>query len=117
MLAGALDWIGDLTDRLEDWSGNWWFLGLIAAVAFLDSVIPIVPSETAVIIGGVAVATHVGPYDLWMVIVAGAVGAFLGDNFAYAIGHAFAPRFERRADRKESFARRLRWANARIRER
>jgi membrane protein DedA with SNARE-associated domain len=117
MLAGVLDWIGDITDRLEDWSSNWWFLGVILGIAFLDSVIPIVPSETTVIIGGVAVATDVAPYDLWMVIVAGAAGAFLGDNFAYSIGHRFAPRFERRAARKPSFAKRLQWANSQIRER
>ena len=44
----------ELTDWLADFSANWWFLLIIFAVAFLDSVIPIVPSETMVIIGGVA---------------------------------------------------------------
>ena len=117
MLAGVLDWIGDLTDRLADWSSNWWFLGVIVTIAFLDSVIPVVPSETAVILGGVAVATDVAPYSLWMVIAVGAAGAFLGDNFAYSIGHAFAPRFERRAARNASFAKRLQWANDQIRRR
>jgi len=117
MLAGVLDWISEVTDRLGDWSSNWWFLGVILAIAFLDSVIPVVPSETTVIIGGVAVATDLAPYSLWMVIAAGAAGAFLGDNFAYSIGHAFAPRFERRARRKPGFAKRLQWANGQIRTR
>ncbi len=44
----------ELTDWLADFSANWWFLLIIFVVAFLDSVIPIVPSETMVIIGGVA---------------------------------------------------------------
>jgi membrane protein DedA with SNARE-associated domain len=117
MLAGVLGWIGDVTERLADWSSNWWFLGVIVAVAFLDSVIPVVPSETTVILGGVAVATGVAPYDLWMVIAVGAAGAFLGDNFAYTIGSSFAPRFERRALRNAGFARRLQWADGQIRAR
>src|SRR6188768_3767146 len=116
MVAGVLDWIGDMTDQLHDWSQNWWFLAVIVLIAFFDSVIPIVPSETAVILGGVAAAGD-APYSLWMVVLAGAGGAFLGDNFAYAIGHHFAPYFERRAARKENFAKRLQWANAQIRER
>jgi membrane protein DedA with SNARE-associated domain len=117
MFAGVLDWIGDLTDRLADWSSNWWFLAVILVIAFLDSVVPVVPSETTVIIGGVAVATDVAPYGLWMVIAAGAAGAFLGDNFAYSIGHSFAPRFERRALHNATFARRLQWASTQIRTR
>jgi len=126
MLAGAFDVINDLTDRLGDWSANWWFLGVVFGIAFLDSVIPIVPSETTVIVGGVAVATAAenaakgdpsAPYGLWLVILAGAAGAFLGDNAAYAIGRGFAPRFERRARRKEKFRRRLEWADAQIGQR
>ena len=124
MVAGAFSWVGDvfswignLTDHLHDWSSNWWFLGLIFAIALLDSVIPVVPSETTVIIGGVAVATGDAKYGLILVIVAGATGAFIGDNIAYAIGRAFAPRFERRAARKEKFRRRLEWADQQIEER
>jgi membrane protein DedA with SNARE-associated domain len=117
MLAGVLDWVADVTDRLGDWSSNWWFLGVIVAIAFLDSVIPVAPSETTVIIGGVAVATGVAPYSLWMVIAVGAVGAFLGDNFAYSIGHSFAGRFERRAATRPAFAKRLHWADSQIHER
>ena len=86
MLAGTFSWITDLTDTLGDWASNWWFLGVIVLIAFFDSIIPVVPSETTVIIGGVAVSTGEAPYALWMVVVAGAVGAFLGDNAAYSIG-------------------------------
>ena len=44
----------DLTDWLEDVAAEPWFLLVIFGIAFLDSVIPIVPSETTVILGGVA---------------------------------------------------------------
>jgi membrane protein DedA with SNARE-associated domain len=44
----------DASDWLADFSANWYFLAIIVGVAFFDSVIPIVPNETMVIIGGVA---------------------------------------------------------------
>ena len=107
----------DLTDKLGDWASHWWFLGVILAIALLDSVIPVVPSETAVIIGGVAVATHQAPYPLLAVIAAGAVGAFIGDNMAYSIGRKWSPAFQRRAERKPKFAKKLRWAEGQIESR
>jgi membrane protein DedA with SNARE-associated domain len=109
--------ITDLTDRLDEWSGNYWFLAVIFTVALLDSVIPVVPSETAVIIGGVAVATGSAPYALWGVIAAGAFGAFLGDNMAYSIGHRWSGRFHGRAARKPKFASKLTWASSQISQR
>lgn len=112
MVGSALGWIDDLTSWLSDVSGNWWFLIVIAVIAYLDSIIPVVPSETCVIIGGVAAAT--GEYPLWAVIACGAVGAFLGDNTAYLLGRKAAGRFERRAARKPAFAKRLLWATEQI---
>lgn len=117
LIGGAFSWIGDLTDKLADWAGNWWFLGVIFVIALLDSVIPIVPSETTVIIGGVAVATGDAPYPLLAVIAAGAAGAFIGDNMAYSIGHHWSAAFERRATRKPKFAAKLTWARSQIRDR
>lgn len=114
MLASVFSWITDLTEALGDWASNWWFLAIIFAIAFLDAVLPIVPGETSVIIGGVAVSVGDASYPLWMVIVAGGLGAFLGDNFAYAIGRRFAGRFERRAERDERFRRRIVWAREQI---
>jgi membrane-associated protein len=117
MLAAGLtaSVITDFTDWLEDISGQWWFLIVIFAVAFLDSVIPIVPSETTVIIGGVAAG--LGEQSLPLVIVCGALGAFLGDNAAYEIGRRFNPRIEAYAQRKPKTAARLRWADEQIRKR
>jgi membrane protein DedA with SNARE-associated domain len=107
--------VSDLTDWLSDVSSNWWFVAVIFAVAFLDSVIPAVPSETCVIIGGVAAGA--GNQNLGLVIAAGAVGAFLGDNTAYSIGRRASGYFERRAARKPKFAARLQWAAEQIRRR
>lgn len=117
MLASAFSWISDLTDTLGDWAGHWWFLGVIFAIALLDSIIPIVPSETAVIIAGVAVSVGDTPYSLWMVIAAGATGAFIGDNTAYSIGRVFSGWFERRALERPKFMARLDWAKSQIRTR
>lgn len=107
--------ITDLTDWLGDVAENWWFLLVIFAIAFLDSVIPVVPSETAVILGGVAAGQ--GKQTLVLVILAGALGAFSGDNTAYEIGRRFRPRIERRAAHNEKTARRLDWARTQIRRR
>jgi len=121
VLGGAFSWLGDLfgwlgelTEDLNEWATNWWFLLVILVIAFLDSVVPIVPSETTVIIGGVAVSTGEASYPLIAVIAAGAIGAFTGDNMSFTIGRAFAPRFERRAARKEKFAVKLGWADRQI---
>jgi membrane protein DedA with SNARE-associated domain len=112
MLAGILT---DLTDWLERISSHWWFLVLIGVIAFLDSVVPVVPSETCVIIGGVASSR--GTQSLVLVIVVAALGAFLGDNTAYQLGHRASDRLRRRAERKPKFATRLAWAREQIRRR
>jgi membrane protein DedA with SNARE-associated domain len=113
MIVGNI--ITDLTEWLDEFSSNWWFLLVIFAVALLDSVIPIVPGETTVIAGGVAAGT--GNQSLALVILAGASGAFIGDNIAYTIGKRFRPRVERWAARKESGTERLDTAGRQIRKR
>jgi len=104
--------ITDFTDWLNDVAGNWWFLLIILAIAFLDSVIPVVPSETAVIVGGVAAGNN--EQNLFLVILCGATGAFLGDNFAYIVGRYFSPSIERRAASRPKLAKRLDWARDQI---
>jgi membrane-associated protein len=107
----------DFTDWLDDVSGNWWFLLIILAVAFFDSIIPLVPSETTVIIGGVAAGSADPQQSLPLVIIAGAVGAFLGDNTAYMIGHRFSDGIARRGERRPKTKARVEWAARQIRER
>jgi membrane-associated protein len=109
MVAGI---VTDLTDWLDRISSHWWFLLIILAIAFLDSVIPVVPSETCVIIGGVAASQ--GNQTLWIVIVTAAMGAFLGDNTAYLLGLRASDRFHRRAERRPKFAAKLAWARQQI---
>lgn len=80
-----------MNDLITDSSTNVWFIGVIFLVAFFDSVIPLVPSDFAVIAGGVAsgagtlIDGQVG-ISLLLVIGAGALGAFAGDSMAYWIG-------------------------------
>ena len=107
--------ITDFTDQLKDFSANWWFLLIIFAVALLDSVLPIVPGETTVIVGGVAAG--VGDQNLALVIFAGAFGAFVGDNLAYTIGDRFKGLVYRWVDRKTERRDRLDAAGRQIRKR
>lgn len=107
--------ITDASDWLGDFSANWWFLLIIFVIAFFDSIVPIVPSETLVIIGGVAAGA--GDQPLLGVIAAGAVGAFLGDNTAYLIGARLSRQVERLAAKRPSWTNRLAWAERQIRVR
>jgi membrane-associated protein len=105
--------ITDLTDRLQEFSAYWWFPLVVFAVALLDSVFPVVPGETMVIVGGVAAGQ--GNQSIAIIIAAGAIGAFLGDNLAYFIGRHFSERVEAWADRKPSRRSRLDAADRQIR--
>lgn len=75
-----------------------WFLPLIFALALLDAVFPVVPSETAVILGGVAAGF--GDLPLAGVILAGALGSMVGDSVSYDIGHRFGRAMRRRQSKR-----------------
>ena len=60
----------------------------------LDALIPVLPSETAVIALGVATAGSTDPRIAVLVALA-ALGAFLGDNAAYLLGRRFGPAVSR----------------------
>jgi membrane protein DedA with SNARE-associated domain len=107
--------ITDVSEWLDEFSANWWFLLIIFSVALLDSVFPVVPGETTVIAGGVAAGA--GNQTLALVILAGASGAFLGDNLAYWIGDKFEPRVRRWAARKPNRAARIDSAGNQIKKR
>jgi membrane-associated protein len=107
--------VSDLTGWLSDFSANWWFLVIIFVIAYLDSVVPVVPSETMVIIGGVAAGQ--GEQSLVAVIACGAVGAFLGDNTAYIIGARLSGFIERQTEKRPNWKNRLEWAAHQIRVR
>lgn len=108
---GHVPLVGDITgllDGLRDLSGEPVFLLVIFAVALLDSVLPIVPSETVVIVGGVAAGA--GDQSLPFVIAAGLLGAFAGDNLAYQLGRSAEGFLQRTVFRNATARRRLDWA-------
>lgn len=94
-----------------------WQLGVSSPVSYaiavvlpaFDALIPVLPSETAVIALGVATANSTDPRALLLVALA-AAGAFLGDNAAYLLGRRFGPAASRRVFAGERGARRREWA-------
>ena len=103
-------------DRLTELvSGAWWSYLVVFAVSYLDAIIPLVPSETLVVTAGVL--SSAGDMILPLVIVAAAVGAFLGDNTAYLIGRRYGERVEARFFKSEKAQERLRWAEKQLDER
>ena len=92
-------------DWLKDFSSSPWFYLIIFVIAVLDSVLPVVPSETLVIIGGVSA----GLGNLWisLVIVCAACGAFVGDNLSYNLGREASDWVMKRQTRTEKGAKRM----------
>jgi membrane protein DedA with SNARE-associated domain len=70
-----------LTDLI---SASPWTYAAIFAIAALDAVFPVLPSETAVITAGVVAGS--GDLSLPLLIALAAIGAFAGDSAAYGIG-------------------------------
>ena len=101
------------TDLVANASG--WAYAILFALAFLDALIPIVPSETSVITAGVVAAA--GDLSLPLVIVFAATGAFAGDNTSYWIGHRYGTRVEKRFFSGEKARERVAWAHRQIEER
>jgi membrane protein DedA with SNARE-associated domain len=104
---------GQFTDLVSEASG--WAYAIVVIVAFLDALIPIVPSETTVITAGVVAAT--GDLSLVVVIAAAAAGAFAGDNTAYFVGRRFGARIKKRFFSSEKSRRRIDWAESQLDER
>lgn len=92
-----------------------WAYALIAALALVDAVIPVVPSEAAVITAGVVAAG--GDLYLPAVIVAAAAGAFAGDNLAYWIGRRYGTGLTLRFGKGTNSQRRIDWAAGTLRRR
>ena len=75
----------------------------------LDAILPFLPSETLLIVLGVATAGSADPRIAVLVALA-ACGAFAGDNLCYLIGRRFGPAAERRIFASERGERRRAWA-------
>jgi membrane protein DedA with SNARE-associated domain len=86
---------------------------IVLGLAIGDAVLPVLPSETAVILAGVLCTT--GPkLTLSWVIVAAAVGAFIGDNTSYALGRYAGEPVRRRFFNGEKSTRTLDWARRQL---
>jgi membrane protein DedA with SNARE-associated domain len=115
VIASPVDWIDAVLDWLETFSSSPWFYAAIFIIALLDSVIPVVPSETTVILGGIAAGQ--GHLSIPVVIGLGAFGAFVGDSIAYLLGQRAGNLLTRWFFRGETGAIRLRLAGEQIRKR
>ena len=100
-------------DQFVDWvSGSRWSYAAILAVSLLDAFFPIVPSETAVITGGVV--SSAGDLSLPLVILAASTGAFLGDNVSYWLGAWLGEHTVKRVFRGEKSRKAFQWAEEQI---
>lgn len=93
-------------------SGSPWTYLLLAAVCAGDAVFPVLPSETIVIAAAVLAAQ--GHLSIVLVVIAAGVGAFAGDNTAYAVGHSGLRRLADRLMSSEKNRRRIDWAREQL---
>jgi membrane-associated protein len=100
-----------LTSAISD---SPWTYAIIFGIAFLDAFFPLVPSETAVITGGVLAAS--GDLRIEFVLVAAALGACAGDNFTYGLGRVFGTRVSGWLFRGERGERSLKWVERNLDE-
>ncbi len=95
-------------------SGSPWTYLFLFVIAALDAVIPLVPSETSVILAGVLAST--GDLVLVLVILFAAAGAIAGDNLSYwigrKVGHRIVDRFFKGERRKQ-----VDWAHRQVEQR
>jgi membrane protein DedA with SNARE-associated domain len=92
----------------------WWAYPLLLAFCAFDAVVPMIPSETALITGGILSAD--GAMVLWGVIAMASIGSFLGDNLAYWIGRSAQDWTCRWITRGEKGRRGLAWAQRELNE-
>jgi membrane-associated protein len=95
-------------------SGSPWTYAFLFAISALDVIIPLVPSETSVILAGVLASS--GDLELVLVILFAAAGAIVGDNTAYWIGRTVGHRLVDRWFKGER-RKRVDWAHKQVEER
>lgn len=115
MISDAFALVDSLVEWLGSFSSSPWFYLVIFLIALGDSVIPIVPSETTVILGGIAAGQ--GNLSIVLVLVLGAAGAYVGDTTAYLIGQRSGAFITRVFFRGEKGQARLLAAGEQIRQR
>jgi membrane-associated protein len=65
----------------------------VGVLVFLDAVCPVFPGETT--LNAASTLASQGTLDLWLVIVAGALGAIAGDSALYWMSRMFSKRLEK----------------------
>ncbi|MFE4995661.1 DedA family protein [Streptomyces mirabilis] len=85
-----IDWL----ELAESAIASPWLYAVLIAVSFLDSFLPLIPSEPVVIVAGVYAAT--GQTDIVFVVAATTLGALLGDLVPYAVGRLLGVRILKR---------------------
>lgn len=81
-LAGSASFISDMHDVAES-AAEYGFIAVLLVVAG-DGIFPILPGETAIVAAAVLAASGTG--NIGLVILAGIVGAIIGDSAAFWIG-------------------------------
>lgn len=89
-----------------------WAYAVVLLLAVIDAVLPVVPSETAVITAGVVAAS--GHLSLPLVIALASAGAFTGDNLAYGLGRRYGKRLTDRFFRGDKSRQRIEWASVQL---
>lgn len=78
-----------MLDGLDLWAtalaASPWVLAVVTACVLIDAFFPPIPSESVIIAVAALAASADGP-NLWLLVLAAAVGAFAGDLLAYTIG-------------------------------
>ena len=99
--------------QFVDWvSGEWWSYPVIFSVAMLDAFLPIVPSETVAITGGVLAGS--GDLSLPLVILFASAGAIVGDNISYGLGTWLGEHTVKRVFKGERSRKAFEWAEVQL---
>jgi membrane-associated protein len=107
--------IAFLNSLVDVLTGSVWTYPLLLGICAGDAVLPLLPSETAMIVCGIQAAR--GELSLEWVIAVGAAGAFLGDNASYAGGRWIGQPLIRRFFSGKRARERLEWAKRFLKER
>ena len=89
-----------MLDGLDLWAtalaASPWILAAVTVCVLVDAFFPPIPSESVIIAVAALSASAQGP-NLWLLVLAAAVGAFAGDLLAYAMGATLPLRRDRKS--------------------
>jgi membrane protein DedA with SNARE-associated domain len=92
-----------------------WTYVIVFVIAALDAFFPIVPSEATAIAAGVVAGA--GELRVEVLILAASLGAIVGDNISFGLGHFLGDRVVNRFFKGEKSQKRLAWAQKTLDER